>query len=193
MTEQDKKELSCLLIEAMDREDLHTGQAARFLNLNPMYVSMARSEKSWKAIGAAPWVRIEEWARTRQKLSEFKIPEGEEIWVRPQKDETKGEHKPQAAAETVSVTEPLKFDDTGVLVSKEQFAQYSDYAQRLQALEKQTAYFEKATEYLIKENEALSRPMPPVQELHPLTGVQRTNLAIDIEINLVINGQRVRI
>jgi hypothetical protein len=79
MTPQEKKELSEALIEAMNREELHTCEVAKYLNLKSCYISMARSEKSWDAMGRAPWERLMEWLNTRCAIRDFQIPEGEEI------------------------------------------------------------------------------------------------------------------
>lgn len=75
-----KKQISEALKEAMNREDLHTRETAKYLNLNPCYVSMAQNEKSWDSMGKTPWIRLEEWFRIRGPISEFLIPAGEEIW-----------------------------------------------------------------------------------------------------------------
>lgn len=82
----EKKQISAALIEHLEREELHSGQAAAFLNLNPCYISMAKNEKSWDAMGKKTWDRLEEWFNTRENIKDFKIPEGEEIWKKPERD-----------------------------------------------------------------------------------------------------------
>lgn len=80
MPEINKKAISEALIAAINREELHTRQAASYLNLNPCYLSMAQNPKSWDAMGKAPWVRLQEWFDTNEPLNKFQIPDGEEIW-----------------------------------------------------------------------------------------------------------------
>lgn len=97
----DKKQLSSALIEAMDKEELHTSECARLLNVKPCYISMARSEKSWDAMGRAPWIRIEEWLNTRAPLKEFVIPKDEPITIR--KIETKSQEPAQMLSEVKEI------------------------------------------------------------------------------------------
>ena len=81
MSNINKKELSEALREAMDKEMLHTREAARLLNINPCYISMALNEKSWDHLGISAWQRIEDWLLTREPLKIYKFPEGEEVFV----------------------------------------------------------------------------------------------------------------
>jgi hypothetical protein len=100
----DKKAISAALIEQMNREELHTREAARFLNINPCYISMAKNENSWDAMGLKVWYRLNDWYVSNGKLSEFVIPEGEEIWqpkakpVKPEKPAA-DEHSPESIFE----------------------------------------------------------------------------------------------
>ena len=92
MTDQRKKEIADHFMEAMNREDLHTSQAGRFLNLNPCYLSMIKNSKHWSGMSRGAWDRFEEWHETRDKISAFVIPEGEPIFK-------KSERKPQIPEE----------------------------------------------------------------------------------------------
>jgi hypothetical protein len=96
MTPQDKKEIAASFMEHMDREKLHTSEAARFLNLLPCYCSMVKSEKSWDSMTKTAWERFLEWFNTRCNIRDFQIPEGEEILKRKEKpqQEPKPEFKP---------------------------------------------------------------------------------------------------
>jgi len=82
---EEKRQIVASLIEHMEREELHTGQAAQCLNMNPIYVSMAKSEKSWDSMGKKPWERLAEWFATRANIKDFVIPEGEEIFKKPER------------------------------------------------------------------------------------------------------------
>jgi hypothetical protein len=79
MTTDEKKELADALVEAMNREELHTGEAAKALNVKACYVSMIKNPDLWGSIPAKAWDRVEEWMQTRGKIRDFVIPEGEEI------------------------------------------------------------------------------------------------------------------
>ena len=85
MTDQRKKEIADHYMEAINREDLHTSQAGRFLNLNPCYLSMVKNQKHWPSMSQAAWDRLEEWHESRCKISEFIIPEGEPIFKKPER------------------------------------------------------------------------------------------------------------
>jgi hypothetical protein len=95
MSTIDKKQISEALRAAMNRENLHTSQVARFLNLNPVYVSMALNPNAWDHIGKTAWIRLEDWMLSMAPIKEFIIPEGEEIFVRkpyvPKPKSTKSE------------------------------------------------------------------------------------------------------
>lgn len=85
MTDQRKKEIADHFMEAMNREDLHTSQAGRFLNLNQCYLSMIKNSKHWSGMSRGAWDRFEEWHETRDKISAFVIPEGEPIFKKSER------------------------------------------------------------------------------------------------------------
>lgn len=80
LREEEKQQISEHLIEAMNREELHTRKAAEYLNLNPCYISMAKRVSSFNAMSAAAWERLADWHTSRDKISAFVIPEGEELY-----------------------------------------------------------------------------------------------------------------
>lgn len=108
MTTDDKKEIVSALKEHIDREELHTREVAKYLNLNPIYISLAKNEKQWDALSRAAWERLEEWFLTRSPVKDFRIPEGEEIYKPKEKSpkepknpviqepEAPDEHSPEA-------------------------------------------------------------------------------------------------
>jgi len=222
MNPKDKKQISDALREAMAREELHTGQAAKYLNLNPAYVSMALNEKSWDAMGKTPWLRLEEWHNERQKLSEFVIPDGEAIYVRPPKKQKDEEVKRVLSPDVVNAVNkaietshtneagradlyvdddefsamntllgkrpamaPISFDDDGIVNST--VAPDADYWQRAYGSSQET--IKSLQEQISRMESAAIYP----DAVHPLTGQLRTSIPIDIEINLVINGQRIQL
>ena len=84
-TDQRKKEIADHYMEAVNREELHTGDAARYLNLNPCYLSMVKTPRHWSSMSQAAWDRLEEWHESRDKIAAFVIPEGEEIFKKPER------------------------------------------------------------------------------------------------------------
>jgi predicted RNase H-like nuclease (RuvC/YqgF family) len=123
ITENEKQQIASHFNEAMDHEDLYNTQAARFLNLNPCYITWIRNEKYWSDISQAAWDRFNKWHQGREKLSEFRIPEGEVIWEKKNNkkiefsvkgkdlaavldNESPEEHSPEAIS--TSPEEPVK-------------------------------------------------------------------------------------
>lgn len=175
-----KKELSTLLSQAISREEIRTGDAARFLNLNPCYITMMQNEKHWDSAGKAPWDRLILWKEQRCKISEFKIPEGEEIWIPKKqmiiKDNQVPKFKEKPTKTINQDNKPPKFNydflnDPTFLNIKEKEAEMMDRIG--QEIEKIAQKFK----------------VPAIQFADPV----RQKVAIDIEINLVINGQKVQL
>jgi hypothetical protein len=78
MTTEEKKKIVNALLEAIDREGINKRLAAKHLNLHPNYITWALNEKYWGGIGGR-WERFREWFVSQDKITEFKLPEGEEI------------------------------------------------------------------------------------------------------------------
>lgn len=87
-----KAQLSAALKKALSSEHLWSRDAAKFLNLNPVYISMMLNPKTFDKCGATAWTRLNEWFLTNEPLSDFRIPDGEEIW-QPKKQEPNIEGK----------------------------------------------------------------------------------------------------
>jgi hypothetical protein len=187
MSEINKKQISEALIKAMQREELHTRETAQKLNLNPCYISMAQNPNSWDAMGKASWIRLEEWFNTNLPLALFEIPAGEEIWKTKEKviktdpemtilssKEVVTKSISKSAEKTEKPHRPPKFNydflkDAKFMNFKEVEAEFTDMVAR--------------------EIEKIGKKMMlPVQ---PTTDHIRQKVSIDIEINLVINGQKV--
>jgi hypothetical protein len=94
-----RKEISDALIEAMNKEDMHSREVGLRLNMNPIYVSMARNPKMWDSMSKAAWSRLEEWLYTRGPISLFEIPAGEETWKPKEKTSKAEPGKPVAVKE----------------------------------------------------------------------------------------------
>jgi hypothetical protein len=78
----------------MSKEDLTTREAAKALNLNPCYLSMARYPKSWNSMSKDAWYRLTQWHNSRGKITEFKLPDDEAIW-KPQEKLQKEQSRPE--------------------------------------------------------------------------------------------------
>lgn len=89
------------LTDAMTKEDLGRRDAAKFLNLNPCYITMAMNPKFWDSMSRFAKDRIKEWHDSRDLISAFQIPEGEEIWKPAEKVS-------QKTAVDVKETEPVR-------------------------------------------------------------------------------------
>ena len=180
MTPELKTQISDHLIEALNKENLHTREAARFLNMNPCYISMARNPKSFDAISKSAWERLEVWHNTREKISDFKIPDGEEIWQPKER----------------SAEAPKK--DKNVVIRNEKILETDEHSP--ENLDTQTSELSKEAQYelmatlknteekLMKADEYIRF----IEEKHSKEAA-RVKVALDIEINLVVNGQKVRI
>lgn len=170
MNTKDREVIVDALKDAILREELPNRDAAKFLNFHPCYISMANNPKMWDSMGKFSWQRLEEWFLTRDKLSAFKIPDGEEIW------------KPKEKAEKVKeAINPLVNKDKKTLpvIPIESHIEGEDIAA-----------------VLVKKKVT---PLPPIKDkiLHPEYSMDtaRLKVALDIEINLVVglNGQKVRL
>ena len=176
----DKKTISEHLIDALNKEDLPRREAARFLNLNPRYVTMAQNPKSWDAMGRAAWERMEAWHETRQKISEFKIPDGEEIWKPKEKDQEapKRDVVKHKEGEQTRIAE-------AVLKKLEEEKDLEEHSPENLDMFDQIGKINRGADFIVKE------VLPPPGD--HFTDTARLKVALDIEINLVINGQKVNL
>jgi hypothetical protein len=175
------KEISDALIEAMNRENLHTREAARALNLNPCYVSMVQNPKSWDQIGKTAWARIEDWFYTRGPIVLFEIPAMEQIWKPKEKVYTPDPNQDKRQKEKDKIEEKIGQE----VLSNDEKTLSKDRKTNVKKLLKQS----KNTNIL---------PSHPFEAKQPITEQQftdtaRLKIALDIEINLLINGQKVEI
>jgi len=178
-----------MLKEAMAREELSIRETARYLNLNPCYISMSGNPKSWDAMSQASKKRIEEWADERCKISEFRIPEGEEIW-KPKEKAQSTEHRAQGSGE-----EKAGSGEQGAESKKSQIEENS-IGLRAQGSGKEKKIKEKGKKIKGKEQKesGIGEVIKVPEEIpFELPDIPRIKFALDIEINLVVNGQRVRI
>lgn len=123
MTTNDKEHIMNELRAAMSREELHTRQVAKCLNLMPAYISMALNPKSWDSMSKAAWSRLEEWYLSRDKITSFQIPEGEALYVvkeKVYKTTPKATTTDYATAVNKAKEEPDEHSPQSVLSTKKQ-------------------------------------------------------------------------
>jgi hypothetical protein len=186
MSTINKKQISEALIKAMQREELHTRESAQKLNLNPCYISMAQNPNSWDAMGKASWIRLEEWFNTNSPLGLFTIPAGEEIW--------KAKEKP-AKTDAANVT--FKNDKSDITAATEKKTKKAEKPPKFNYDFLKDAKFMNYKEVKAEFTDLVAREIGKLeQKLTILPVLQTTDstwqkIAIDIEINLVVNGQKV--
>lgn len=164
------------LTDALTKEDLGRRDAAKFLNLNPCYITMGMNPKFWDSMSKFARDRIKEWHDSRDSISAFHIPDGEVIWE-PQKLA-----KSETASPLVDSQEPKpiieqKHDEEATQIKKA----------------KKTRPTKESPAVIIKTKNEI--PFEEVPHKHDAkikyTDTARLKVALDIEINLIINGQKV--
>jgi hypothetical protein len=191
-----RKDISDALRAAIEKENLHTRGAAVCLNINPIYVSMCLNENSWDHLGKTAWARIEDWFYTKAPLLDYEIPEGEEIFVPAER--YSGERKEKALKEAIL---PVKTDPEHTNKMVEKFNNTREREKKLiSEIEKQ---IDKTVKIIDKKEPKTRQPVvkildtktdeKQVQKAPEFTDAVRLKVALDIEINLVVNGQRVHL
>lgn len=198
-----RKEISEALREAMNREDLANRAAAQKLNLNPCYISMALNPNSWDSMGKAAWARLEEWVDTREALGQFEIPAGEEIWKPKEKIASSQTPRNDSPKPEIFTKTSVKRAEASVKREiKEHLKREKELSDNKSlSIPSSVDYVEKSVheKLLSNANSEIARLEKEIAGLVCLTKVSpetetvRQKLAVDIEINLVINGQRVQI
>ena len=172
MKEEEMRIISEHLIDALNKEDLTTRDAAKALNLSPGYVSMAKNPKLWGSMSKDAWYRLTQWHNSRGKITEFKIPEDESIFM--PKDQVKLDAS-KTANKTVKKTS--KKSDT-------------QPAPQIKPERNDSSVWIKKDDEKIDHNDsskwidAFISPDPPEAHLR---------VCLDLEITLTINGQKVKI
>ncbi len=193
ITHNDLLQMSTHLRDAMNKEELHTSQTGRFLNLNPMYVSLALNPKHFDSLSLVAKTRLLDWHISGEKISDFKIPEGEEIWqkVKPVENQSPGtDPKPKKQSKRkppqrlMKDPAPVKEEETGRIqeVVKDKNIEKDPVPAKVKDAEKDPPPSE-STEIKTFKGEIL--------ESNPETA--RLRVALDIEINLVLNGQKIQL
>ena len=161
ITDTQKYLVSGKLKVQRENERIANVDAARNLGIPANYVSMICNPAQWEKCPAWAWNKANNWYNSGQKLSEYSVAHSAVSSSR--NDELKPEVKEKLIAETKQAMRK-----TAKKVQKE--AQRKDDEKPIAPL---------AVEKNI--------PAPDVQ----FTDTARLKVALDIEINLVVNGQKV--
>lgn len=178
ITESQKHAISEKLNRAIEAEHIMLTEAARNLGTSSIYLSMIRYPKQWPRCAKSGWEAVYQWANSGQKLSEFSVqhgavsprqaeelkPEVKKVLVEEMKEELKKEEVRQKAIKAIQ--------ETGKI--------FMDEAKKKEA-----------------DNISTTAPLA-VESVLPEPGQQftdtaRLKVALDIEINLVVNGQKVQV
>jgi hypothetical protein len=95
----DKKTLARSILEACEYESLNYRQAGKLLNIPSNSFSLIKRVETYEYVSSKYWQRISEWAKSRQKISQFVIPDSEEIIGQYQA------HQPAAAGQIPQVSD----------------------------------------------------------------------------------------
>ena len=160
-------------------------EAARNLGTAANYLSMIRNTTQWHKCAKSGWEAVSLWANSGQKLSEYCPTHGR--IAMPEDNELKPEVKKLLIAET---KEALKTESKrDVEVKRNMYIK--TYADAIEEKEKRMNLIEK----LEREAEKLQTPVKSVipEPGNQFTDTARLKVELDIEINLVVNGQKVKI
>lgn len=203
-----QKELSNALTKALKDEHLWSRDAAQLLNINPVYVNWMLNPKYFDKPGSTAWKRVEDWAKTGDQLSSYKFPEGEEVW-QPKKQEANVTGNGIETLGTVKVKKEKKKKEkpeseslTQKSVTKKETEKPALENSDVKKEEKKTVdqidpkIISAAADmiWLNLEKMWIDKDLLKAIPAHTLENTTiRQAVALDIEINLVVNGQRVKI
>ena len=109
MNEIAKKRIQEKLLKAMDEESLKSGQVAKFLNLNPCYISMMKNENHWEKCPRTTWEKVLAWVNSGESMAAYKEKPvkivGKDIY---EKEKVK-EKVEETVKENVEITEFIEF------------------------------------------------------------------------------------
>src|SRR5574343_234871 len=184
ITESQKHAIIEKLRRQRENEHISNTDAGRNLGIPANYVSMMCNPEQWEKCPAWAWNKVNTWYNSGQKLSEYSTAH---------------------AAVSPRQAEELKPEVKKVLVqeTKEALKKEAEYIkqQMKKEFENQTLAegLGRAKEELIREAANISTTAPlAVESVLPEPGQQftdtaRLKVALDIEINLVVNGQKVQV
>ena len=167
-----KKSTSEKLAHKIEVEKLKTSEIGRGLGISPNYISMILNEKHWNKCPKSAWEAVLNWLNSGYTLDQY-----------VQKYPTSAEVK------TVLVPKPIEINMPPELQEK-----IKEVDKQMDAILKKTIEPEpeKTAEQVIKEA-VITHPLAveALQTKQEFTDTARLKIALDIEINLVVNGHKV--
>lgn len=184
ITDTQKQLVSDKLRRQRENEHISNTDTGRNLGIPANYVSMMCNPEQWEKCPAPAWNKVNTWYNSGQKLSEYSTAHAA---VSPrQAEELKPEVKKVLVAE---VKEALR--EKGAELTKAG-------NELLKAFQKPTEIFtpetrSKETQKPAGYNLVIKEPEYAPQPNQQFTDTARLKVALDIEINLVVNGQKVSV
>ena len=178
ITESQKHAISEKLNRAIEAEHIMLVEASRHLGTPANYLSMIRNPTQWPRCPKSGWEAVYQWYNSGQKLSEFSVQHGA---VSPRQAE---ELKPEVKKVLVEeMKEELK---------KEEVRQKA-----INAIQEIGKIVMDEVKKMPADNISTTAPLAVEQALpepgQQFTDTARMKVALDIEINLVVNGQKVQV
>ena len=178
MNEIAKKATADKFLRALEKEQLSKAEVGACIGVTPGQVSYYFNEKYWAKLGITYWDKLLAWVNSGQSLKEYSQKHGK---VLPQekpvklKITTAGELDPKAFPEKKKIIDPL----AEALWQKS----VDNVAKEKQELEEKA--FHEEIQKLKKELDKSPLVRVPNEEVQ--------KIRIDIEINLIINGQKIKL
>ena len=169
-----KKSISEKFTKAVQTEKLQVKDAAMIIGIMPAYASMMRNEALWGKCPIPVWEKALAWVNSGQSLKVYGEKHGHVLPAAPAPGV-----KELTPEEIKSLGRPYKADDEGwrpKWTPKEEEAIFSE----------SLAMAKKAEKDFIQ-------PIDPDPAVRQYTESARLKVCLDIEINLVINGQKVQV
>lgn len=176
-----KKLISEHLRDSITREDLTNREAAEMLKIQPGYISLVFNEKHRDSCPANAWEKLEAWHTSRQTLKEWQHIGP--FTCQPLESEKDAESKPEKQPEMIyGHRETIK---VRVEASKPKVKQ------------KRKTDPDKIQQEAFSKYSSTEAPFPVIPTVATsevqFTDTARLKVALDIEINLVVNGQKVQV
>lgn len=160
-----KKSASDRFLNALEKEGLAKAAGGRCIDIEPAQVSYLFNEKYWNRLGQVGWDKILRWVNSGQSLGEYSKKHGRVI---PEQQKTEPEEKKHPEIQTQEPTISL-----------------SHYKE---VTEKQ----DREIHRLMGENSQLIKELNNISILETDTDLSK-KIPIDIEIELIVCGRKIRI
>jgi len=176
-----KKLISEHLNETLTREDLSKREASEMLGIKPQYISLILNEKYWDSCSAKIWEKVEAWHTSRLPLKEWQHIGP--FTCQPLESEKNSENEPEKPPE--------------IIQKEKEYKQKRVEASKLKVKQKRKTDPDKIQAEAFSKYSSTEAPFPVIPAVVApdvqFTDTARLKVALDIEINLVVNGQKVQV